>query len=117
MSRSVGRSIEVAMDGWFEKLTQWFVDLVKAFFASLMDFVHDAFIWVFDSLLSAIATLIASIPAPDFLASNPIGSMLAGMPPLALYVISKLNLHAFFAIILAGVLFRLGRKILTLGQW
>jgi hypothetical protein len=106
------------MDDWLTSISQFFVDLLKSVFTSLVDFIHDAFFWVFDGVLSAIAALVASIPTPSFLSqSNGIGGLLSGLPPFCLYVISHIGLPPAFAIIASGVAFRLLRKLFTLGQW
>lgn len=105
------------MENWFGKLTDWFLALVKSIFLAVVEVIHDAAVWLFDSVLTAIAQLLASLPVPAFLSGNSIGSMLSSLPPYALYVIAQMGLGAAFAILLSGVLFRLLRKLFTLGQW
>lgn len=58
--------------GWLFKLvqnvTQWFVDLVK-----------DAAMWLWQSVLNALASVIEAIPAPDFLSRA--GNLFSSIPP------------------------------------
>lgn len=106
------------MDNWLSNLSAWLVDLVKSVFLALVEFFHDAALWVFDGVLSALSGLIAAIPVPAFLAGGVnVGSMLSGMPPFTLFVLNQLNLGPCLAVIGAGVTFRLIRKFTTLFQW
>lgn len=105
------------MDGWLSSITNWLLALVKSIFSYLGDFIHDAFIWCLDAILGPLGDLVASIPAPSFMQSYSFGSLLSGLPPFALYVISNCNIGPALAVIGAGVVFNLARKILTLGQW
>lgn len=101
----------------FTKLMQWVIDLAKAIFTTVLEFLQYVFLVVADAVLSAIALLIQAIPVPSFMTTNSMGSLLSGLPPYALFVISHLHVVEAFAIIGAGVLFNLTRKALTLGQW
>lgn len=106
------------MDNWLSNLSAWFVDLVKSVFLALVTFFHDIALWVFDGVLSALAALVAAIPAPAFLTGGVnVGSMLSVMPPFTLFVLNQLNIGACLAVIGAGVSFRLIRKFTTLFQW
>lgn len=106
------------MDNWLSSLSAWFVDLVKSIFSALLTFVHDAVLWAFDGFLTALAALIAAIPAPSFLSGGlNVGSMLSGMPAFTLFVLNQLNIAACLAVISAGITFRLIRKFTTLFQW
>ncbi|MRR17872.1 MAG: hypothetical protein EG826_15600 [Deltaproteobacteria bacterium] len=106
------------MDNWFGKVTQWYHDIWASIFGFLVDWIHDAAVWVFDGVVSALAGLIASVPVPSFMSSGVnIGTIFSGFPPFALYLISHMGLANCFAVVGAGVAFRLVRKIVTLGQW
>jgi len=106
------------MDNWLASITAWLVGLVQSVFTTLVSWLHDAVLWVWDGVLSGLAGLIAAIPVPSFLASGVnIGSIFSGYPPFALYLVSQMGLGQCFAVISAGVAFRLTRKLLTLGQW
>lgn len=106
------------MEGWLAAITTWFLDLVKKGFLAFVDLVKDAVVWALDGVLGAVGDLIASIPAPAFLASGlNVGSLVSGLPPFALYVSGQTRIGEAMAIIAAAVAFRLMRKLFTLGQW
>lgn len=106
------------MDNWFSNITAWLLGLVQSIFAALLSFIHDAFVWLFDGILSAIAALIAAIPVPSFLASGVnVASYFTGFPAFTFYVLDQLQIGACLAVISSGVLFRLTRKAFTLFQW
>lgn len=105
------------MDKWLENLTNWIAGLVRAIFEALVTFVHDAALWVFDGILQALAALIVAIPVPSFMTGGSVASLLGGFPAFALYVLAHLNIGACFAVLSAGITFRLLRKAGTLGQW
>lgn len=106
------------MSDWLAKITAWLIGLVTAVFTQLVTWAHDAVLWVFDGVLLALAALIAAVPVPSWLATGiDVTGMLSVMPPYTLYVISALNIPACIAIISSGVIFRLLRKVVTLGQW
>lgn len=106
------------MDQWLANLSAWLVGLVTAIFTQLVTWVHDFAVWVFDAVLSVISAAVVAIPVPAFLASGVnVGTTLAGMPAFTLYVLAQLNIGACLSVISAGIVFRLVRKAVTLGQW
>jgi len=106
------------MDNWFSNLTAWLVDFIKGIFLALLDFIHDAALWVFDGILQAVAGVIAAVPVPSFLSSGiNVASNFAGFGSYPLFVLSQLNLSACFTVLAAGISFRLLRKAATLFQW
>lgn len=106
------------MSDWISTITNWFVGLVKAAFSALVKWIHDAALWVFDGLLSALASVAAAIPVPSFLNTGiNIADAFAVFPPFSLYILGQLNLPAVMGVLSAGVVFRLARKASTLGQW
>ncbi|MBS1188812.1 MAG: hypothetical protein H6R10_604 [Rhodocyclaceae bacterium] len=106
------------MDNWLGKITAWFAQLFHDAFTAAVDWLHDGALWVFDGLLSAVAAAVAAIPVPSFLSSGVVvANYFTGFPPFALYLLSQLNVSACFAVLGAGLAFRLGRKVLTLFQW
>ena len=105
------------MDGWLASITSWFVTLFTDVFTALVSWVHDAVLWALDGFLSALAAIITAIPVPSFMTTSSIGSLMTGLPSFAQYVLSNLNLAAPLATISAAVVFRLTRKLFTLGQW
>lgn len=96
--------------------TDWLVTLVTDVFTAVWQFVQDAFIQVFDLVVSGFANLIAAIPVPQFL-SNGLGSVFGMLDPGVLYVVSQCGIVAALGVIGAGYGFRLVRKFVTLFQW
>jgi hypothetical protein len=97
---------------WFDALISW----IKEGFQSLVDLLLELPLLVLDGFLQAIASVVSSIPTPDFLATG-LDSLVGGLPESVLYLASQTSLAAAFAIIAGGVAFRLLRKLVTLGQW
>lgn len=95
---------------------KWVLDLVKALFLAVWNFVLDAFIAVVDLLLQAFATLIAAIPVPSF-ASTGLGPLLASIPGDVWFFAGHFRLTECFAVLGLGATFRLTRKVATLFQW
>lgn len=99
------------------EITKWFVDLLIKVLKTVIDVFHDIFVAAVDALLSAVAGLLNSIPAPSFLSQYSLTSLLSGMPDSVLYFASHLRIAEAFAIVGVGFAFRMGRKLFTLGQW
>ncbi len=99
------------------EFTQWILNLIVKLFAAVWDFLGDIAIWIFKGVLTAIAALVTAIPAPAFLTSNSLTSLIGSMGGDILYFVGAFHLPECFAIIGAGFAFRMLRKILTLGQW
>jgi hypothetical protein len=97
-------------------LAIWLLQLVKDVFTAIWDFVADAFINVFDLLLSGILAVLTAIPVPSFMSSGLSGAM-SQISGDVWYFASHFRLGECLAILGAAVLFRLTRKALTLFQW
>ena len=93
-------------------LIAWF----KAILQAIFDFFRDIGILVLELFLEGLSLLITSIPVPEFL-SNGLGSYLNNVDPAILYFLGKSGLTESFALLAAGLTFRLLRKLFTLGQW
>lgn len=105
------------MEEWLTKITSWFFLLVKTVLGYIVQIVADVVVWVLDLILGPIGDLIAGLGTPSFMQSYSFGSLLGGLPPFALHVINQCNLGPALAVIGAGVMFNLLRKLFTLGQW
>lgn len=102
---------------WLSGLTDWFVVLFQGLWNDGIEFLNDFWIGIVQQILSLIANMIVSIPVPSFIANYSLGQLILSIPPDVLYFVSYLRLGESFALIGAGVSFRLGRKVLTLFQW
>lgn len=103
---------------WLLEFTSWLWGLVIEALKAVVNVLVDAALWLLEMFLGGIGGLLTVIPSPSFLSeSNAFGSLLSGLPPFALFVIGQLHIAEAFAVIGAGVAFRLARKLATLGQW
>lgn len=106
------------MNNWLKLFTDWYFGLYQKIFSALLSFIHDFALWLAYSITDAIATGIAAIPVPAFLAAGlDLSSLLSVFPPFALYVLAKMHIAQLIAVLSAGIGFRLIRKLFTLGQW
>lgn len=102
---------------WLTGLTTWLLDLVKTLWSSFTDFLDDFWLGIADAILSALAGTITAIPSPGFLSAISVGSLLNQLPSDITYFMSFLPFSQGFALISAGVAFRIARKLATLFQW
>lgn len=106
------------MSDWLKLITDWFVELIKSIFGLAADVCYDLVVLIFDMIFNVIGNLLVVIPAPSFMENgNNFYELLSGLPPFALFVVSKCHLPEAMAIVGAGVAFNLLRKLFTLGQW
>lgn len=101
------------MFDWINDLWGW----ISAVFGALKDFLLDLPLIILKSILEAVAGLIEAIPAPDFLTTFSIGSLLSNLPSGILYFLNESGLNDGMLILAAGFTFRMARKALTLFQW
>lgn len=99
-----------------DNVLTWIAEAIATVFTSITDWIKDLFVWVFDTVLSAIASLFESIPTPSFL-NGGLNGLFSALPPPLIYLLVESGVVAGLAIIGAGVLFNLTRKLFTLGQW
>lgn len=107
------------MDWLSEKIDnalQWILELVNNIIETLWDWITDLFLFLMESLLSAIVAIVALIPSPDFLDSG-LQQTVNGFPQLLLYIMANTGITAALGILGAGLAFRLIRKVATLFQW
>lgn len=99
-----------------QQFTTWLAQLITAAFTALWDFVADAAISIVDLALTALATLVAGIPIPDFL-SGGMQALFGGIGSDISYILNACGFQPAVALYGAGWAFRLARKFLTLFQW
>lgn len=102
-----------ALFAWVGRFFEWFTGLFKDF----MEFITDIPVLVFKGIMDGAIYLLGLIPAPDFLAQHTLGSLFSALPSSLLYFVSFIGLPEALAAFGAGVIFRLTRKAMTLGQW
>lgn len=94
----------------------WFAEALGAVFDAITGWLKDFVVWVLDALLSGIATLLEAIPVPSFMVGG-LSGLFTALPQSLIYLLVESGMVAGLAVVGAGVLFNLTRKLLTLGQW
>lgn len=99
------------------KFTAWYLDLCIRILKAIGGVLYDFVITVLDAIVSVLGVAVSAIPVPAFLTQYSIGALINQMPDSVLYFASHFRIGESMAIIAAGFAFRMGRKIITLGQW
>lgn len=94
----------------WEAIKKFGKDIVEAF----KEMLKDLFVWVFEMVCDIAIYLIESLSLPTELLSNSISQYINA--DIA-YFLALTGLDQCMVIIGAAVLFRIGRKFLTLGLW
>lgn len=92
----------------------WLFNLVEGAFLALVDWIHDAFVWGFDSVLDAIASGVEAVPVPDWLAAYSLGTLFAQLHPMIGYFVLGLGIPECLAVIAAAFTLRKVRKPLSI---
>jgi len=103
--------------GWLTDLTNWIKEQLLWLWNALVTLLNDFQVKFLDSVCGFFASIIESIPVPDFIANYSIGSLLANAGPEVAWVVTSLRIGEALLLIAAGYGFRLMRKLFTLGQW
>lgn len=99
-----------------DNLIAWLSAAITSAFNSVVHWAQDFAVWVLGGILSAVASLLSSIPVPSFM-SNGLTGLFTALPQPLVYLLDQTGMIAGLAIVGSGVLFNLTRKLLTLGQW
>lgn len=99
-----------------KEFTDWLLDLIGKAFTAVWDWFTDVLIELADLLLTAMASLIALIPVPDWLSAG-MQALFQGLDGPILYILSSCGFGPAVALYGAGWGVRLVRKIVTLFQW
>lgn len=94
----------------------WIAHLFGDAFSALVAVLKDLVIWILDALLGGVASLLELIPMPAFM-SGGLSGLFTALPQPLIYLLVETGLVQGLAVVGAGVLFNLTRKLLTLGQW
>lgn len=103
--------------GWLTDITNWFRDAIKDVWQAIVDFFNDLILFGLDGILSLAAVAINAIPAPSFLQSYSIGSIVGAAGPTVGWIVVNFRIAESLSIIAAAYAFRLTRKLFTLFQW
>lgn len=99
-----------------EQFTTWLVSLVRAWFDAIWTFFSDLFIAIVKMVTDVLVWLLQQIPVPSFM-SGGLGSLFGDLSPGILWALTAVGLPQGLAIIGAGYVFRLVRKVVTVFQW
>lgn len=102
-----------ALFAWLGRFFQWFLGMFK----DLLEFFKDLPVNILNGFLDGVIYVLGLIPVPEFMAGGGLQTLFNSLPGDVLYFVNFFGLHAGLGIIGAGVVFRLTRKGLTLGQW
>ena len=95
-----------------ENIAKWFIGLIE----KLLDALKAMVLWLFEQLLNMIHAVISGLPVPDFFHGT-LQSGANGLLPLTSYLLGQSGVAQGFMLIGAAYVFRMLRKIVTLGQW
>lgn len=99
-----------------QQFTAWLLTIIKGLFSAVWTFVQDAFIAIAEMVTGVLATLLALIPVPPFMADG-LQSLFNGLGGDVLWLCVQFGVPEALGIIGAGYAFRLTRKVVTLFQW
>lgn len=95
-----------------ESIARWFVGLIERF----LDALKAMCLWLFEQILNMIHHIISALPVPDFLHDS-LQAGANGLLPLTSYLLGQSGVAQGFVLIGSAYVFRMLRKIVTLGQW
>lgn len=105
------------------KIKEWFVELWQDFLKWIQDTIKeilleikDLSLDIFELMLEGAVFAIGLIVPPTFVA-NSLSSLINAIPPSVNYLLGQSGLSEGLSIYGAAVMFRLARKIYTLGVW
>jgi hypothetical protein len=101
---------------WFLDLYDDLKDFLMDILKEVFEFIKDIALNVFELLLQGVVFVLSSIPVPDFLTTG-IDTLASGLHPSVLWMLGQTGFAQGLAIFGAGVMFRMTRKVFTLGQW
>lgn len=117
LGRVSGTPPQVTGTGWLSRLTGWVSYALNSLFAAFAAFLKDLVTYVLGVVLGLVALAIASIPVPDWISGNSMGSLLGQTGPIVGFFMVQLKIPQALGLIGAGYAFRLVRKFATLFQW
>lgn len=93
------------------------LEFYKGVWEDFTEYFDDLPIKILKGILEAVADMLESLPAPDFLDSMRLADVLAPVMPSFGYFLAMAGVNHAAALLASAVVFRLMRKALTLGRW
>lgn len=100
-----------------DDLTNWLREAFEALFAGLVELLTDMILLQVMTLSVIFLKLVQAIPVPEFLTSTTLATALGNAGPTVAWALHTFKIGEGMALIGAGYVFRLTRKLVTLGQW
>ncbi|WP_430455632.1 DUF2523 family protein [Rheinheimera sp.] len=104
-------------------MKQWFVNLWNDYLDWCLEVLKEALLLIkdmsldlFELMVTGVVFAIGLITPPEFLA-NGVNTLVSAIPSSVIYFLGQSGLSEGLAIYGSGIMFRLARKIYTLGQW
>lgn len=104
--------LSTKIDNLWKAFSAFFTGLWTDFY----NFISDLPATILESILNAVTSIFAAIPAPSFLTSG-VSVLFQSMPSSVSYFLVQTGFFHGLTIFGVGVTFRLLRKLFTLGQW
>lgn len=101
---------------WFQDVYQDMLDWFKDYGADIIAEIKDLALDLFEAFMAGTVAAIGFIVPPEIISTS-LNTITNGMSPALLYFLSQTGLSQGFSIIGSAVMFRIARKIYTLGQW
>lgn len=105
-----------ALTSWLDAFKTWISDTVKGLFADGINLIFDLFIWLVDKLFWLVSMVFSFIPAPDLGAVSMV-ALFNQLPSIALWLIIKLKVVEALSLVVSAVVFKILRRLFTLGIW
>lgn len=93
------------------------VEFWRARWDDLVAYLDDLPIQVLKGVLDAVAGILELLPVPDFMQTSKLADVLAPAMPTIGYFLAQAGVNHAMALIVSAVIFRITRKVLTLGVW
>lgn len=103
--------------GWLDDLTNWIRGLIEKLWEAIEAFFTDLIIAAIEKMLELVALAFESLPVPSFMTQHSIGSLLGNAGPTVGWYVETFKISECLALIAAGAVFKVTRKIVTFGKW
>jgi hypothetical protein len=103
--------------GWMEDITNFIRRQVERVWEALVKFFQDLVIYAIEKMLDLVALAFEQLPVPQFLHDYNLNMLLGNAGSTVGWFVQTFKIGECLAVIALGIIFRITRKILTLGKW
>jgi len=93
------------------------LDFYRARWDDFMAYLDDMPVQALKGFLDAVADILQELPVPEFLQTAKLSDVLAPVMPTIGYFLAQAGVNHAIALLITAVIFRITRKVLTLGIW